>query len=60
MLAIDSDTPIETYSSYKKKKFHKYKEKARMLINGIGCLSLKPKDKEKLKREILETIKQIN
>lgn len=46
------DEKPESYSSYKKRIFNRYQEKARLLNNGIDCCSLRPKDKELLKQKI--------
>ena len=43
----------ESYDSFKKRKFHKYKEKARNLFKCIDDLSLSDRDKLKLKDDII-------
>lgn len=48
------ESPPEKYSSFKKRMFNRYKEKARMLFNGIDDTSLKKADKIKLKNQIIE------
>ena len=48
---------VESYSSYKKRKFNERREKLRLLLNGISELSLKAADKEKLLEEMK---KQVN
>jgi hypothetical protein len=53
----DVNVEIEEYSSYKGRTMTRYKDKARNLYNAIDSLSLKPKDKEKLKNYISDKFK---
>lgn len=48
----DWESPPEKYSSYRKRMFNRYHEKARKLFNGIDDTSLTRADKNKLKKEI--------
>ena len=52
MVGYCIDEPVETYKSYKAKKFKKTTDKITLLLNGINQLSLRPSDKEKLLRKI--------
>jgi len=56
----DSNKELESYSSYKKRFFNKYKEKAKILFNGVDSLSLKDNDKVKLKKEILKILNDLS
>jgi beta-glucosidase/6-phospho-beta-glucosidase/beta-galactosidase len=47
---------IESYSSYKKRFFNKYKDRIKSLKTGINDLSLKPKDKELLKKDLVKIL----
>lgn len=53
------DKEVEEYSSFKKRKFNKYLEKARMLFVGVDDLSLKPQDKKKLKKQIVDLLSKV-
>ncbi len=52
----DWEGPPEKYSSFKKRMFHRYKEKAQKLFNGIEDTSLTISDKIKLKRQIIDQL----
>jgi len=49
MLIYNAHTEIESYKSYKARKFNEYEEKLRKIINGIDDTSLKPEHKIRLK-----------
>ena len=59
MPSMFSETPPEKYSSYKKRKFEKTKSRLLLLMNGINQLSLKDKDKELLKNQCKDIIKNL-
>jgi len=44
------------YEPYKKQKFHKTKERVRLILKGIEQTSLRPEDKKKLLKEIKKMV----
>jgi len=56
-MPIYNEAP-EKYSSYKKRFFNKYKERIKGLLNGVDSLSLNPKDKLKLKKQMSEILNE--
>jgi len=50
------EAPIETYKSYKAKKFKKYEDRIVQLLKGISSLSLNKEDKARL----LNKLKQVS
>lgn len=59
MIPWTHEERIETYKEYRAKKFHKYNEKARLLIQGVNDLSLKPEDKRKLLTDMMHKIMEV-
>lgn len=55
-MLLNWEAPPEKYSSFKKRMFHQYKEKARKIFNGIDYTSLQKGDKIKLKNQIIEQV----
>ena len=51
-----SATPPEKYSSYKARKFEKYRAKIDGILKGIDDLSLKSNDKDKLREELIQRL----
>lgn len=51
-----NETKAPSYRSYRNNKFKRYLDKARNLKNGIDSTSLKPKDKELIKKEIIRIL----
>lgn len=56
-MLLDWGAPPEKYSSFKKRMFNQYKEKARKLFNGIDDTILIRSDKNKLKTQIIDSLK---
>jgi len=48
----DERIPVESYGSYKKKKFEKTLTRIENILKGIDQLSLEKSDKEKLLKKI--------
>lgn len=53
------DEEPESYSSFKKRKFNQYEEKAIKLFRGIDDLSLKPVDRTILKNKLIERLENL-
>ena len=56
MFMNHSTTRMESYSSYKAKKFEKNKVKISRILRGIKDTSLKPKDQKELLKQIKEQV----
>ena len=50
MMPFDIQDDPERYGAFKRRKFEEYKIKCQRIIRGIEDVSLKQKDKQKLKK----------
>jgi len=60
MICLGGGYPVETYKGYKNRTFAQQIDKASKNLLQIKQCSLKKEDKEKLKNELLEFIKNFD
>ena len=59
MICTSSDYKVENYKDYRNRVMTKHIDKIKNQLRQIKDCSLKPEDKEKLKKQLIEIIKPI-